>query len=400
LNPDHPIGSGQLLKRLFAQLQDTPAPLRSPLLAADQLAGSFGLGNQGDGRWLIKADHALPVAGSIKARGGFHEVIAVAERIALRHRLIHDNGDLVQLADPAAREVFSHHTVMVGSTGNLGMSIGLMSAALGFKAVVHMSREAKAWKKARLRAHGVVVVEHEGDYAAAVASGRQAAAADPLSHFVDDENSLDLFVGYAAAARELGEQLSQLDIAVDEQHPLFVYLPCGVGGAPGGITYGLKRLFGRHAHCFFAEPTQSPCMLAQLLSPEDKPVSVYDLGLTNRTEADGLAVAQASPLVAPLMRMRLDGAYTITDQELLALMRRAQETEGLRLEPSAAAGIAGPILVSRSADSLARLEALGLSASMPKASHVIWTTGGALLPDEQYRALMARAHRSAPRLEA
>lgn len=383
--------SRTLIGELFPGQADLENPICSPLLDVSAFASSLGADGGDVGRWWVKADHQLPVAGSIKARGGFHEVIAYAERVALARGLIASGDDLVTLASDRCRALFEERTIVVGSTGNLGMSIGLMSAALGFQAIVHMSSDAKAWKKQRLRDHGACVVEHAGDYAQAVENGRAAAEQDPLAHFVDDERSVDLFVGYAAAARELAEQLRRQSVVVDADHPLFVYIPCGVGGAPGGLTYGLKRLFGPNVHCLFAEPVQSPCMLVQLIADRLEPVSVYDLGLTNKTEADGLAVGQASMLVAPLMRERLDAVYTLTDAQLLALFREGQECLGLSVEPSAAAALAGPALVTRSPAGRAYLEAHGLADKLKRSNHVLWTTGGSLVPEEERLSLMGRA---------
>jgi D-serine dehydratase len=102
------------------------------------------------------------VGGSIKARGGIYEVLVHAEDLALRHGIIHPGDDMSALASPAARSLFSEHEVAVGSTGNLGLSIGIVSAALGFQSTAHMSADAKEWKKARLQSCGVRVVEQTG----------------------------------------------------------------------------------------------------------------------------------------------------------------------------------------------------------------------------------------------
>jgi len=372
-----------LLAQLFPELAASEGRIESDLLPAPAMQRALCIPAH-HGRLWIKADHSLPVAGSIKARGGFHEVLEVAERLAIVTGQLHPGTDYRSLALPPARAVFARHQIAVGSTGNLGMAIGVLAAALGFRAVVHMSTEAKEWKKQRLRQRGVEVVEHTGDYEQAVAGGRTLALADPLCHFVDDERSLSLFMGYSAAALHLHEQLQAQGVAVDATHPLIVYLPCGVGGAPAGIAWGLHQLFGAHVHCFFAEPVQSPCFLVNMLAPDGTSPSVYDFGLTNQTEADGLAVPRASPLAASVMRTVLAGVFTVEDQTLFDHLALLLAAEGLRVEPSAAAGLSGPGHV--------RDRAL----SCPGANHVVWTTGGSLVPHAQYQMYLDRAAKRPP----
>ena len=377
---------GPALVGQFPELATTGGVIESPLI---ELADARPItGVEVKGRSLIKADHALPVAGSIKARGGIYEVLKHAEDLALAAGLIDPQGDYRQFASPRVRAFLGRHKVAVGSTGNLGLSIGIMSAQLGFQASVHMSSDARPWKKERLRAHGVQVFEYDSDYSVAVAQGRAEAAGDPSTHFVDDENSVSLFLGYAVAGRRLAGQFQALDVRVDADHPLLVYLPCGVGGGPGGVAFGLKTVFGDDVHCFFAEPTHAPCMLLGLYTGRHDALRVQDFGIDNVTAADGLAVGRPSGFVGRRLAHLIDGCFTVNDDTLFRTISMLHDSEAIDIEPSAAAGFAGPGRVLAHVDGLRHT---GLDArQLAGATHIAWATGGSMVPREEMTAYIAR----------
>lgn len=345
-------------------------------------------GQKISGEILLKKDSHLPISGSIKARGGIYEVLTHAEKLARDAGMLTPEEDYSVLLSPEFKAFFSQYSIAVGSTGNLGLSIGIMSARIGFNVTVHMSADARAWKKAKLRSHGVTVVEYEDDYGVAVEQGRKAAESDPNCFFIDDENSRTLFLGYAVAGQRLKAQFEQQGRVVDADHPLFVYLPCGVGGGPGGVAFGLKLAFGDNVHCFFAEPTHSPCMLLGVYTGLHDKISVQEIGIDNLTAADGLAVGRASGFVGRAMERLLDGLYTLSDQSMYDMLGWLAQEENIRLEPSALAGMAGPQRVCASTD---YQQMQGISAEqLNNATHLVWATGGGMVPEEEMAQYLAK----------
>lgn len=350
------------------------SPLRKIPDMKEGLQDTFSTVIEGD--LYLKCDHDLAIAGSIKARGGFYEVLHYAESLAIKAGLITKNDDYAMFADPTFKELFNKYSIGVGSTGNLGLSIGIMSAKLGFSVSVYMSADAKEWKKSLLREKGVHVHEFAGDFSEAIRTGRKKTLANPNSYFIDDEDSEHLFLGYSTAALRLKTQLEEQRIKVDKNHPLMMYLPCGVGGSPGGIMFGMKQIFGDAVHCFFVEPTHSPAVLLGLLTGRMDQVSVQDFGLDNRTEADGLAVGRPSSFATEISDELVSGVYTIEDDDLFQLLAMLVDREDMYVEPSATAGLLGPGNVTNS-------NYMQENHINPKhVTHISWSTGGALVPEE------------------
>jgi len=372
------------IAKVFPETQKTNGIIESPIVKIPNMQRKIEemFNEKVFGQLLLKCDSHLAISGSIKARGGIYEVLKHAEDLAFENNMLTIEDDYSILDSDKFREFFAMYSIAVGSTGNLGLSIGIMSAQLGFKVYVHMSADAKQWKKDLLRSKGVTVVEYESDYSKAVEEGRKQAKADPNMYFVDDENSSNLFLGYAVAASRLKKQLEEIRVVIDEEHPLFVYLPCGVGGGPGGVTFGLKLIFKDNVHCFFAEPTHSPCMLIGLMTGLHDKVSVQDFGIDNITDADGLAVGRASGFVGRTLENLISGCYTVKDEKLYVLLSTLIDSENICLEPSAVAGIPGCIQLFKDEAGQKYIENSNLKDKMKNASHIAWATGGSMVPKD------------------
>lgn len=369
--------SPYLIKK-YPEMEKMDGKIESPLLRIDAFRREELHDDLKNGEEMyLKCDHLLPIAGSIKARGGIYEVFKYAEQIALDQKLISHSDSYEQFSSDRFKDCFKNYTIGVGSTGNLALSIGIAGADLGFQVHVYMSKDAREWKKELLKQHGVEVQEFTGDFSKAIEVGRKETQDKENSYFIDDENSKDLFMGYSVAALELKKQLEEEGINISEKHPLFVYLPCGVGGSPGGIAFGLKMIFGSNVHCFYAEPTHSPSVLIGLMTGLKEKISVQDFGLDNKTSADGLAVGRPSSFASSISMKTVSGIYTEEDNTFQRMGYKLWQLEKEFIEPSAAAGLTGPKAVKKSGYRNKKNIVNG------EATHIAWSTGGSLVPKEE-----------------
>jgi D-serine dehydratase len=89
------------------------------------------------------------------------------------------------------------------------------------------------------------------------------------------------------------------------------------------------------------------------------------------------------------MQRLIDGYYTVDDDELYRLLALLESTETIRLEPSAVAGVPGMIRVVT--EQQGYRERLQLSEHrLANATHLIWGTGGSMVPREEMDAYLEK----------
>ena len=124
-------------------------------------------------------------------------------------------------------------------------------------------------------------------------------------------------------------------------------------------------------------------MLLGMATGENNRISVQDFGLDNRTAADGLAVGRASGFVGALMLPFISGCYSLEDKRLFHMLTALADTEDIYLEPSALAGMYGPVLTEKSPQFRNYIEKENLRALMIQGTHVVWATGGSMVPKNE-----------------
>ena len=213
---------------------------------------------------------------------------------------------------------------------------------------------------------------------------------DPFSYFVDDENSTTLFKGYSVSALRVKKQLEKMNIKVDEDHPLFLYMPCGVGGSSGGTAFGFRKVLGDHVHAFFVETTHIPSFLIGASTKLHSKVSVHDLGIDGITEADGLSVARPSAFSGFAMESLLSGVFTCEDEVLFNHLKNLNSLEDIRIEPSSCASIDGAVSLFNYEEAKKYIEEHNLTNKLDKINHICWATGGNLVPEDVMNEYLER----------
>ncbi len=142
------------------------------------------------------------------------------------------------------------------------------------------------------------------------------------------------------------------------------------------MAFGLKLVYGDAVHCFFAEPTHAPCMMLGLVTGLQDQVCVQDFGIDNRTAADGLAVGRPSSFVGKTIQPFLSGSYTISDEKMYHYLAMLADAEDIWLEPSALAGMAGPLWLLGSRQGQEYLKDNGLAGKENQITWMPWATGG------------------------
>lgn len=109
-------------------------------------------------------------------------------------------------------------------------------------------------------------------------------------------------------------------------------------------------------------------------------ISVYDIGLDGLTAADGLAVGRPSRLAGKVMRTLLFGCATFEDPTIYRYVTQLTDTQGITVEPSAAAGFTAiePLIGHVPAFNSAN------------ATHIVWATGGSMMPESERQVNYAK----------
>lgn len=245
---------------------------------------------------FFKCEH-LQKAGAFKFRGACNAVFELSDVVA-------------------ARGVVTH------SSGNHAQALALAAALRGIAAHIVIPSTAARVKRRAVAEYGGRII----DCAPTLAAREETAAkvlADTGGTLIPPYDHVSIIAGQGTAGLELLDQVEGLDAIV---------APVGGGGLVSGLCLATQAL-APHVKVFAAEPAGA----------DDAARSVHAGRLIAQsaphTIADGLRTSLGE-LTWPVIRDRVAAVITVSEEEIVAAMRRMWERAKLLIEPSAAVAVA------------------------------------------------------------
>ena len=273
-----------------AQARIAGSVYRTPVLRSDFLDEELGA------RLFFKCEN-LQVTGAFKARGAFNAVLSLPAALA-------------------ARGVVTH------SSGNHGAALALAARTRGIPAYVVAPRPTPASKQQNMLRYGANLQLCEPTLAA-----REAAAArilaDTGATLIHPFDNAEVMAGQGTVALELLEQVPDLDTIV---------CPIGGGGLISGAAVAGHGVNAR-IRILGAEPIGADDARrskdAGVITPVVQPHSL----------ADGL-LATIAPSTFAVLRTQVEAVGTVSEEDIVAAMRRIWEELKIIVEASSAVPVA------------------------------------------------------------
>ena len=215
--------------------------------------------------------------------------------------------------------------IVTQSSGNHGAAVACAAAWRGVPAWIVMPRNAPAVKAKAIEGYGGKIVFCEPTVTArkATCDRVQAETDAHLVHPYDDDR---IIAGQATAAKELLEEVSDLDA---------VFAPVSGGGLLSGTCLGAKGIRA-DVRVFGCEPERADDAYRSLTTGTLQSQDSSD------TIADGLR-ASLAPRTFAILRSHVERILLVSEEEIISAARLVWERMKIIIEPSSAVAIA-PLL--------------------------------------------------------
>ncbi len=216
-----------------------------------------------------------------------------------------------------ARGIITH------SSGNHGQAVAWTAQRLGLRAVIVMPKTAPAVKVEGVRRYGGEIIFTDAVSTARLEKAAEVAAQAGLT-MVPPYDDPDIVLGQATCAFEVLEARPEVGT---------ILAPIGGGGLLAGTSATVQAL-GRPIRVVGVEPEGAAKLSAALAA--GRPVALE----RTASLADGLLPLSVGRLTFAYIQPVVLEAARVSDPEIAAAVRYLWHTQGLRVEPSGAVGVA------------------------------------------------------------